>query len=278
MCKFKVALVQFYARVSQIEKNLYTISKLTEYASLKGAKIVCFPELCICGYILDNAEEFSEKIPGYITKRLLQISFENKIIIIVGICEKEQDNKYITQLVIYPNGSYEKYRKTHLGRYEKAIYSAGNTLPVFKYSYNSRYGKQIIKFGIGICYDMHFPQIVTHYSLQGCHIVFAPHASPIGGKKRLKLWDKYLSARAYDNRVYIGACNLISNNKEDGGGIGVWDFRGNLIKKNIKSKEEVVFFDIDLMYLNKIRNGNKKSMKDTFFIKDRRKDLYEKYL
>ncbi|SKC41157.1 nitrilase-related carbon-nitrogen hydrolase [Maledivibacter halophilus] len=272
---FKIALAQINAIPSNKDLNLQKISKFVTEAAKEKAKIICFPELSTCGYHRNLPINLSENIMGFTSIKLLKMSKDKNIVIIAGMLEKDRNNTYITQVIAFPDGKIEKYRKTHLGKYERKKYSPGQNLPIFK-TKDTQYQVETVNFGIGICYDLHFPEVVSSLSIQGAHIIFAPHASPIPIKKRFEIWEKYMGARAYDNRVYLAACNLIGNNgyKKFGGGIGIWDPFGNLVKKYTKENEGILSFDVDFDILDNIRKNKSEHMKTPFFLKDRRTDLY----
>lgn len=272
---FKIALAQINAIPSNKDLNLQKISKFVTEAAKEKAKIICFPELSTCGYHRNLPINLSENIMGFTSIKLLKMSKDKNIVIIAGMLEKDRNNTYITQVIAFPDGKIEKYRKTHLGKYERKKYSPGQNLPIFK-TKDTQYKVETVNFGIGICYDLHFPEVVSSLSIQGAHIIFAPHASPIPIKKRFEIWEKYMGARAYDNRVYLAACNLIGNNgyKKFGGGIGIWDPFGNLVKKYTKENEGILSFDVDFDILDNIRKNKSEHMKTPFFLKDRRTDLY----
>lgn len=275
MKSFRISLAQINSIAARKNLNLQKINSFVNEAAEKNAKIICFPELSTCGYDRNLHTSLSENLIGFTSKRLLEMSKNKDIVIIAGMLEKDLNNTYISQVITFPDGRIEKYRKTHLGKYERKIYSEGQNLPIFKINnmYNSI---ETVNFGVGICYDLHFPEVVASLSIQGAQIVFAPHASPIKAKRRLEIWNKYMGARAYDNRVYLAACNLVGNNghKEFGGGIGIWDPYGNLVEKYTKKNESIVFYDVDFDILDNIRKGRAGHMKNPFFLKDRRADLY----
>lgn len=276
---FKISLVQMNAIHSNKEVNLTKINNFVNEAVKKKAKIICFPELSTCGYDRKLPITLAEEIPGYTSSKLMEIAINKKITIIAGMLEKERNHIYITQILTFPSGKIEKYRKTHLGKYEKNRYLAGEELPVF----NMRNFDNVIEkvhFSIGICYDLHFPEVITAFSVQGAQIVFAPHASPMTAERRVQIWNKYMGTRAYDNRVYLAACNLVGNNgfKSFGGGMGIWDPFGNLVKEYKQEDENIIFFDLNLEELNNIRKGKSGHMKKPFYIKDRRAQLYSKYI
>ncbi|WP_432408406.1 nitrilase-related carbon-nitrogen hydrolase [Wukongibacter sp. M2B1] len=275
MDSFRISLVQMNSIPSNKDLNLKKISRFVNKAAINKAKIICFPELSTCGYDRNLPISLSEDIMGYTSERLAKMSRDNDIIILAGMLEKDKNNVYITQVITFPDGRIERYRKTHLGKYERNVYSLGQVLPIFKT--NSIHNPmEDLDFGVAICYDFHFPEVVASLSIQGAKIVFAPHASPISGEKRLEIWKKYMGTRAYDNRIYLAACNLVGNNgkKSFGGGIGIWDPFGELVKEYTEENENIIFFDADLDVLNNIREGKKGHMKHPFFLKDRRVDLY----
>lgn len=268
MDKFKIALVQMKSILNK-EKNLTKINNFVNKAANKGAKIICFPEMSVCGYDRNFSKNLAEKIPGYISLKLLEMVRNKNIVIIAGMLEMQDSNRYITQITVFPDGKVEKYRKTHLGKNERNFCLAGDELPIFKMKCSKNTNKEV-KFGIGICYDLHFPEVVSIMSLQGAQIIFAPFASPLSGEKRFNVWEKYMGARAYDNRVYVAACNFK--------GMGIWDPFGNLAKSYKKDDENIILLDLDLENLNDIREGKSGYMKNQFFLKDRRAELYRKYI
>ena len=50
MQDLRIAMVQMNSRVAANERNLATIARFTEQAAAQNVDIVCFPELCVCGY------------------------------------------------------------------------------------------------------------------------------------------------------------------------------------------------------------------------------------
>lgn len=265
----RIALVQMEAGHDK-QKNLEKIKTFSMNAAGQKARIICFPELSITGYESDNPEPLSEPVPGPSSNAVSHMARANSIVILAGLVEKDQEKLYITQLAAFPDGRLETYRKTHPGRRERNHFTPGNTLPVFHMK--NPEGPDLC-FAIGICYDMHFPEISAIYSLKGAHIIFSPHASPLGGQKRIEVWNRYFGARAYDNTVYTAACNHITreNGKTLGSGMAVWDpVTAGIIKQSDTREETMLICDLDLSTLNKKRLKTSK----TFFLKDRRKELY----
>ena len=80
---------------------------------------------------------------------------------------------------------------------------------------------------------------------------------------------KYLGARAYDNTVYVAACNHVT--PEGGGGLGVWACRSAASLRQYQgSDERALYCDLDLRALSLLRQADSK----IFYLKDRRSRLY----
>jgi len=267
----RIALVQMTAIEGDKKRNLKKTEDFVKRAAAAGVDIVCFPEMNLCGYGKDIYLLQPEPIPGDSSLQISRMSLEYRIIILAGIAEKCNEQIYITHLAAFPNGDIKKYRKTHLGRRERDIFSAGDELPVFK--------TNSVCFGIGICYDMHFPELATAMANCGAEIIFAPFASPLIAAKRIELWKKFMAARAYDNGVYIATCNQVGFNRQldFGGGMVVWDPVGTIVQEYSNKDESMMLIDLNQSAVNQIRE-NDKQMNKRFFLADRRKDLYRKYL
>lgn len=264
----RVAMVQMTAIRNDKEANLLKMETFIKKASEENASIVCFPELSITGYSKREPSAAAEPVDGPSVQKLKSLAEEYHLTVLAGMAEALEDQVYISHLSIQPGENVEVYRKTHLGAREKKSFSQGQEIPVF----NANIKGKKSKFGIGLCYDLHYPELVTSMAVQGAKIIFAPHAAPIGGVRRLAIWEKYMPARAYDNGVYVLACNLVGNDgkKHFGGGIGVWNPKGENILQCHDEKELMLMLDLDMDVFNK-KNGMGKS---TGFLEDRRVKLY----
>lgn len=62
-----------------------------------------------------------------------------------------------------------------------------------------------VKIGIGICFDLRFPEYFRELIKQGAQVIFLPsHFRKNTGEKA---WDILVNARAIENQVYFCACN-----------------------------------------------------------------------
>ncbi|WP_027356334.1 nitrilase family protein [Desulfofundulus thermocisternus] len=270
MNDLRIALVQMQVSIGEVRKNREKMAAFVEEAAGKKVEMILFPELCIQGYHREKIQEFAEPIPGESTNYLSRLASSYNMVILAGLAEMSGCEKpYITQVIAYPDGRLDKYRKTHLGKSEKPYFTPGNQLPVFE--------TDKARFAVEICWDLHFPEVTTVLSLQGAEVIFAPHASPTMVGDRRDIWLKYLSARAYDNSVFIAACNLVGpsgKNQEFCGGALVIDPKGNVVAEDFEGKEGLLVVDLDSKLINTIRYNNTTSMRHSFFLESRRPELY----
>ena len=270
MEKMRIALVQMEALVGQTSLNLQKTQNYIQQAAEQKAELICFPELSSHGYSRDSSLLPAEPVPGDSSAAISQMAREAGLVVLAGLAEKSAGVKpYITQLVAYPDGRVLRYRKTHLGKSELPYFTAGDELPVF--------AGEKGKFAVEICWDLHFPEVTTVLSLNGCEIVLAPHASPTVVGDRRQIWLKYLAARAYDNALFVAACNLIGGNglgHSFGGGAMVIDPKGNPIAEAFDHQEGLLLADLDPTLINTIRSQQSRSMRHIFYLGARRPELY----
>ena len=207
MQDLRIAMVQMNSRVAEHERNLATIARFTEQAAAQDVDIVCFPELCVCGYSVGDPSTLEpEPLKGDSLRRLEEISGDHEITVLAGFLERDVSGiVYNTQVICGPQGYVGHYRKTHVPDVEIGTFCHGDALPVFEHA-KARYG-------IEICYDSHFPEVSTILAGKGAEVIFLPHASPgeTREEKRTR-WMRFIPARAYDNGVFVAVCNPVGDN------------------------------------------------------------------
>ena len=270
----QIGLVQMESIVGETERNFLKITHLAEAARKQEISLLCFPECALNGYSPQYASEMGDTLDSPWISKLRECSQDLGITLLVGMVEQGKDHKpHISHVVLSPEEDLAVYRKVHLGRSELAYFTPGDRFPIF-----SAHGTT---FAVGICWDWHFPEMATIYSLKGAEVLFAPHASPVVAGDRKEIWLRYLGARAYDNSVYLGACNLIGSNgkaKEFSGGALVIGPKGELINQSHLSEEGILATTLSADRINLIRSPDRASMRDSFFLADRRKELYQELI
>ncbi len=268
MNDFRVAAVVMRSGFGEIERNLATMERFAHQAAREGADVICFPEMSVTGYALkEHIREFAEPVPGPSSQKVRQMATSHNLAILAGLAEKTGgDGIAITQVVALPDGSMDVYRKLHLSSGEQAFFQAGSDIPVFKLG--------ATRFGVQLCYDAHFPELTTILALKGAEIIFMPHASPPpeAASEKKNRWLRYLAARAYDNSVFVVACNQTGDGGADirfAGVTLVLDPRGEVIAEGSGDEEGMIVADLKSELLKKTRNTRM-----GFFLAHRRPELY----
>jgi N-carbamoylputrescine amidase len=267
MQNIRIAAAIFNSILNQPQNNLERMVPLIKQAKQQGANLICFPELNVTGYStrapIANA---AEPIPGPISRRLQQMADEFRIVILAGLAEKDSSGRiYASHLVVTPREILGIYRKIHIAPPELGIFTAGNTVPLFEIDG--------VSLGIQLCYDVHFPELATRMALDGADIVFMPHASPRGTpSQKLASWLRHLTARAFDNGVFIVACNQNGDNQKGLRFPGLAVLigpAGEIIKKDTSGKDGIVVANLKAAALEAVRGHRMR-----YFLPNRRPELY----
>ena len=267
MQDLRVAAVNMRSGFGEILSNIERMEHFIEAAADKNVEVVCFPEMSITGYALkEEIREFAEFVPGPSTRVVQRMAQKYEIVVLAGLAERTGGGIAITQIVASPDGEMDIYRKLHLSEGEQALFQAGGDIPVFT--------KGRTAFGMQLCYDAHFPELSTLLALKGAEVLFIPHASPApeSPEEKRRRWSRYLAARAYDNSVFVVACNQTGD-----GGAGIrfsgvaliLDPRGNVIAETSGDDEEMIIAELKSEVLAKTRTARM-----GFFLPQRRPELY----
>lgn len=219
----RIALISMESHCGDTQKNLNRVCAYLEEAGEKGAEIAVFPEAALNGYCLLHAQKNALPLSHAVVGTLRRTAKKCGLTALVGMIEREGNQIFISQLVCGADGCFGVYRKTHLGAREKNIFAAGDSLKVFDAA---------VPLGVAICYDMHFPEAAAALRARGAKMIAAPHASPAKAGLRSDVWARYMTARAYDNRIYVACCNACGSNGCGvgfSGGAALYAPGGNLI-------------------------------------------------
>ncbi len=267
MKNIRVAAVISQSSAGKVADNLEGMVRWVNSAKEEGAALVCFPEMNVTGYnIHQDIKDVAEPIPGPITEELSELAKRQDIVILAGMAEKDEKGRvFASHLVVKPDkGVSNVYRKLHIAPPERAVFSPGNRVLLFQ--------ARGVKFGIQLCYDTHFPEISTFMALREAQIIFMPHASPKGTpEEKCRSWMRHLPARAYDNSLFVVACNQTGENGAglEFPGVGlVIDPSGRVTKKDVSGEETMIVADLDGEAMEQVR-----SSKMRFFLPNRRGDL-----
>ncbi|GAA5874516.1 hypothetical protein JCM16303_002889 [Sporobolomyces ruberrimus] len=212
------------------------------------------------GWTEEASSSFSvEQTASESVKMLSEIAKEHSIWLIGGSIPELSDEKvYNSAPVFSPDGKLVAlHRKVHL--FDIDMSPTGGI--VFKESDALTGGDRLTmietefgKIGLGICFDIRFPELAMIAARQGCVAMLYPSAFNLTTGPLH--WDLLQRARAVDQQIYVGMCSPARATSGNGykawGYSGVSDPMGKFVTQ-LEEKEGVAFADIDMSVINKAR-------------------------
>ncbi|KAI9302963.1 carbon-nitrogen hydrolase [Cunninghamella echinulata] len=171
----RIAAVQLYTELNDINYNWKKIEEYLERAHQKQVELIVFPEY----FLGDPKVMIEDPLP-----RLIELAKKYQIDIVTGSYEiKKDDKKYNCTNYIDKDGQVLlHYRKVHLWHPERPDYTPGDQF----YTVQTRFGFTV---GVCICWDIGFSDGFIEMVLnQGAQLICAPALWTIedAGEMRLK--------------------------------------------------------------------------------------------
>jgi len=223
MQQFTVACAQFAVTPMAVRENVEKAIAWTERAVQEtGAQLVVLPETVTTGFTPDcPAEELWERVdtlPGRMTEPVIATARGLGVYVVFPTYERgpERGVVYNSAALFGPEGELlSVYRKTHLFPTERLSGggpSAGlrpRTEPVKMTGWSTPGHEPVVvetelaNVGMTLCYDGDFPELYRCEAIRGAEVIVRPAAL----LRSFEIWEMTNRARAYDNHVYIAACN-----------------------------------------------------------------------
>lgn len=263
----RVAAAMMRAVVGDKAGNLERARGLVARAARAGAEIVLLPEACLTGYtVRESMAGWAESVPGPLTEEVGRWAVEFGCVVLAGLAESAPGGSaYLTQVALGPSGLLGFHRKTHLGPPEKDLFVPGRKLTVLDLGGLSA--------GLQLCYEGHFPEISLAQARQGAEAIFIAHGSPREEPDpKMERWLRYLPARAYDNSLFVLACNQAGDNNAGltfPGVALILGPKGQVLAQAAAEEQGLVLAELkaaDLAAVRQSRMG--------FFLPHRRPELY----
>ena len=226
-----------------IEKAKQYIKKATE----EEAVMIIFPEYFM-NYYPDAEHNYTKKaqsLHGEFVQAMKMLAKEFKMWIIFGMNEQTVDEtkNYNTMVILNDLGELvSDYKKTHLFNAYKWNESM-NTLKGDCLFTPIKTPAGVI--GLGICYDLRFPELARYEALSGTQVMLYP-AAWVKGKGKFMQWETLLRARAIETQSYVAGVNCVG--EHDGilysGDSMAVDSIGNILGQ-ISGKEGVLICELD---------------------------------
>ncbi len=209
----------------------------TTASSFPWVDIILLSELCVPGM----NPKLRSVIPGPVTKKFCDWAREKGKWLVPGsFFEKKGNKTFNTAVVISPQGKIvAKYRKLFPWRPLERT-DPGDAFCVFDIPGKGR-------FGLCICYDQWFPEVVRNLAWMGAEVILHPTATTTSDRPQELILSR---AHAIFNQLYF-----LSVNGVGGGGIGrsiFVDPEGRVLQ--LAGEREMILTEvIDLDIVTKVR-------------------------
>ncbi len=209
MKRFTIACAQFAVTPMAVVENVERAVAWVERAVREsGAQLVVLPETVTTGFIPDcPVEELWDRVdalPGAMTAPVAGAARKLGVYVVFPTYERgsERGVVYNSAALFGPQGDLlGVYRKTHLfptERLSEGGWSTPGSEPVVVET-------ELAAIGLTICYDGDFPELYRCQAIRGAEVILRPAAL----LRSFEIWEMTNRARAYDNHVYVAACNAV---------------------------------------------------------------------
>jgi formamidase len=247
---FGIAAVQMQVVAWDSEKTVERMEQRLGYIRrvFPWVDLVCFPELCPTGvapleprppgYAWDST---AEVIPGPLTERLAGIARRHQVWLQPGsIYERDGETVYNTALVFSPQGELAaRYRKMFPWRpWEDLV--GGEEFCTFDIP-------DVGRFGLCICYDGWFPEVVRTLVWMGAQVILHPSITSTVDRSAELIIEQ---AHAIFNQCY-----MVNVNTAPTAGCGrsiIVDPHGRIVQQ-ASTHEEILTEMIDLDLVRQVR-------------------------
>lgn len=256
----RIAAIQFKPFFKNIEENIKKIDR--EFSSCFNNQLIVLPELASTGYHFENKEEAficSEEISkSKYVDFLVEKAQNNGCYIVSGINERDGDSLYNSSVLIGREGVVGVYRKIHLFKNEKNLFTPGDQLPKV-------YQTSIGAIGMLICFDWMFPEVWRILAIQGAEVICHP------SNLVLPYCQSVMPSYALVNKVFTVTANRagVERDLTFTGQSTICSPTGSVVIDASSNKEEVIECEVDFSL-----SKNKMITEENHLIDDRRSDIY----
>jgi omega-amidase len=242
----RIALVQLHLQNNKAQAIEHTLKILSKIGS-SDSDIVCLPELWYTKIVTNFETEFG---------KIIDVTKEYNMTIIPGAFVERRNNNalQISSPVIANDGVIAgRQLKLHPFGPQRKVVKAGTKVELFK--------SASFRFGIGICYDIVFPEVARALLKNGADILFFPSKIRSEG---IKPWHMYVQVRALENRIPIAAPNVCDDRSSNGIYRGKsifvdfdYDYKTDIAVPKLRVgsavNDQILIVDVDLNSSRKLR-------------------------
>ena len=251
MRTLRIGLCKINTTVGDIEGNTKKILDYIAKGKKMGADLLAFPEMAVTGYPPEDLLLMPKFIEANLRAVKTIAKATSSMTVIIGFVSKDGDI-FNSAGLLHDGKFIDAYSKIYLPNYgvfdEDRYFQAGKENFIF-----------ILKstpIGLSICEDLWHPvdPIRTQALYGGAELIVNISSSPYHtGKSTFR--EKMITTRASDNLAIVAYCNLVGGQDElvfDGGSM-IFDQNGDLIVRGKQFEEDLVFADLDMEAVFRMR-------------------------
>jgi predicted amidohydrolase len=241
----------------ELDRNLDVAGRLVRRAASDGAELVALPEKF---NVLGTPEQLAagaEPLDGPTLAWAGALAAELGLWLVAGsIVERTPEGRmHNTSVLLSPAGEQvAAYRKIHLfdvevegvAYRESEVESPGEEIVVASAG--------DLELGLGVCYDLRFPELFRIMALRGARAFSLPAAFTVPTGRAH--WEVLLRARAIEDQAFVlaaGQCGPHPGDKRSYGHSMIVDPWGRVLAAAGEEHENVVMADLDLAAQDDVR-------------------------
>lgn len=266
----RLALAQEEPILRDVDAALARIGALAGDAAAAGADLLILPEMFLTGYAIgaDDVARLAQPTAGRTAGQpnaaelVGATARTHGLAVVYGFPERCADGRVrnSASFVGEDGRVLATYRKLHrYGDVDATQFAAGSEPP------------PVVRWrgwgiGLGICYDVEFPEFVRMSALAGADLVCVPTANMSGFERVSRV---LVPARAYENQLYVAYANYVGADDSFtyNGTSVVAGPDGGLLVEGSGSDAALLYADVHTSAVAEARAGGS-------YLADRRPDVY----
>ncbi len=198
--KLRVCALQLSLFANSVQDNLSKIKMHLSEIESGSVDLVVVPELANTFYNYEVIESLEEGEEEEFLSPLQSFCKEKNSVLVVGLAVREGGCLRNRAYFISSDGTVKgHYDKMHLISLldEDLHFTPGNSTKIFDV--------KDWKVGIGICFDIRFPELFINYALDNCNLIVLPACFPY---ERRNHWRHLNLARAQEGQFFFLGANM----------------------------------------------------------------------
>jgi predicted amidohydrolase len=259
----RVGLGQFGAELGDVAANLARLRAQLADAAGRGAELICFPELCLSGYLLEPTDYTDALLDAVedAERTIAADAVSAGVSVVYGGPVRRGDVLVNAVVLTKTDGRRVEYAKTHMDVKERRVFVRGDEFLV----------DEPDGVGLACCYDLAFPEPLRILALRGARVLLVPMAWEV---ERGFVMERVVAARAVENVAWVVCVNQAGHRGpfHFRGGSCVIDPLGQEVAR-LGEEDALEAVDLDLGRVDGLRE--RRDDAGYPLLDDRRPELYE---